>query len=46
MSAGVTAVEELKLDWNIEEDPVRMAEFQDRIDARELIDAGDWKPHN
>ena len=46
MSAGVINAEELKLDWSIEEDPDRMAEFQTRIDARQLIEVEDWMPHN
>ncbi len=46
MSAGVTTAEELKLDWGIEEDPDRLAEFQVRIDARALIELDDWMPHN
>ncbi|MCH7721140.1 MAG: 1,2-phenylacetyl-CoA epoxidase subunit A [Planctomycetes bacterium] len=46
MSAGVVNAEELKLDWSIEEDPDRMAEFQTRIDARQLIEVDDWMPHN
>ena len=46
MSAGVVNTKELKLDWSIEEDPDRMAEFQSRIDARQLIEVDDWMPHN
>jgi len=46
MSAGAVPTEELKLDWSIEEDPDRMAEFQARIDARQLIEVDDWMPHN
>ncbi len=46
MSAGVVNNEELKLDWSIEEDPDRMAEFQSRIDARQLVEVDDWMPHN
>ncbi len=46
MSAGVTVIEELKIDWSIQEEPDRMAEFQDRIDARQFIEADDWMPHN
>ena len=33
MSAGVTTPEELKMDWCIQEDEGRAAEFQSRIDA-------------
>ena len=40
------ATEELKIDWTREECPERMAGFQARIDARELIEADDWMPHN
>lgn len=46
MSAGETTTEELKLDWSLQEDPERLAEFQSRIDARELIEVDDWMPHN
>ncbi len=46
MSAGETTTEELKLDWGIQEDPDRLAEFQRRIDARELVEVDDWMPHN
>ncbi len=46
MSVSASTGEELKIDWNIEEDAERLAEFQSRIDRGELIEAGDWMPHN
>lgn len=46
MSAGVIAPEELKLDWDIKEDPDRVAEFQAHIDAGGLVEVDDWMPHN
>ena len=46
MSVSASTDVELKIDWKIEEDPERMAAFQTQIDARELIEADDWMPHN
>ncbi len=46
MSAGVTTAVELKMDWEIQEDPQRTADFQARIDAKGLIEVDDWMPHN
>ena len=46
MSAGVTDADELKIDWSIQEDPEKLAEFQGRIDSRMLIEVDDWMPHN
>lgn len=40
------ATEELKIDWSIQEDEDRIGEFQERIDRRELVEPGDWMPHN
>lgn len=39
-------VGDLKIDWNIQEDPDKMAAFQDRIDAGDIIEPDDWMPHN
>ncbi len=46
MSVSAATGEEYRLDWSIQEDPERLAEFQARIDARELIEADDWMPRN
>ncbi|MDX2197364.1 MAG: 1,2-phenylacetyl-CoA epoxidase subunit PaaA [Phycisphaerae bacterium] len=40
------ATEELKIDWSIQEDPQRLADFEARVAAGELIEADDWMPHN
>ncbi len=45
MSCG-GGTEEIKVDWSIQDDPDRLAEFQSRIDAGGLIEPGDWMPHN
>ncbi|MHC4088970.1 MAG: 1,2-phenylacetyl-CoA epoxidase subunit PaaA [Planctomycetota bacterium] len=46
MSVSAATEEELRLDWSIEEDADRLAEFQARVDAGELIERDDWLPHN
>jgi ring-1,2-phenylacetyl-CoA epoxidase subunit PaaA len=43
---SVSAGDNIKLDWEQQEDPAKLAEFQARIDARELIEADDWMPSN
>lgn len=43
---SVSAGDNIKLDWSIQEDEDRLAAFQERIDAGELIEADDWMPHN
>lgn len=45
MSCG-GGTEQIKVDWSIQEDPEKLAEFQARIDRGELIEPGDWMPHN
>lgn len=44
VSAGDTI--RLELDWSVQEDPQKLAEFQARIDRGELIEADDWMPQN
>jgi ring-1,2-phenylacetyl-CoA epoxidase subunit PaaA len=39
-------LEEFKVDWSVNEEPELMDAFQARIDAGELIEAGDWMPRN
>ncbi len=46
MSVSASTEAELKVDWNIEEDAERLSAFQARIDARDLIEVGDWMPRN
>jgi ring-1,2-phenylacetyl-CoA epoxidase subunit PaaA len=41
-----SAGDNIKLDWEAQEDPERLAEFQARIDRGELVEADDWMPHN
>lgn len=43
---SVSAGDNIKLDWELQESPERLGEFQKRIDARELIEADDWMPQN
>ncbi|HMQ14447.1 MAG TPA: 1,2-phenylacetyl-CoA epoxidase subunit A [Phycisphaerae bacterium] len=41
-----SAGDNIKLDWEAQEDPERLAGFQARIDRGELVEADDWMPHN
>lgn len=43
---SVSAGDNIKLDWELQESPEQLAAFQTRIDARELIEADDWMPQN
>lgn len=43
---SVSAGDNIKLDWELQDDPQRLAEFQDRIDRGDLIEADDWMPGN
>lgn len=43
---SVSAGDNIKLDWELQESLERLGEFQKRIDARELIEADDWMPQN
>ncbi len=43
---SVSAGDNIRLDWDLQEDPEKLAEFQARIDRGELIEAGDWMPAN
>jgi len=45
MSCG-GGTEQIKVDWTIQEDPEKLAAFEARIDRGELIEPGDWMPHN
>jgi ring-1,2-phenylacetyl-CoA epoxidase subunit PaaA len=43
---SVSANLDLKLDWDIQEDPDRLADFESRVGKREIIEPGEWMPHN
>jgi ring-1,2-phenylacetyl-CoA epoxidase subunit PaaA len=43
---SVSASVDLKLDWDIQEDPQRLAAFEGRINDGELVEPDDWMPHN
>ncbi len=42
----VSANVELKLDWNIQEDPDKLAAFERRAGSGGIIEPDDWMPHN
>jgi ring-1,2-phenylacetyl-CoA epoxidase subunit PaaA len=44
MSASASA--ELKLDWDIQEDPDKLGPFEARVAKGELVEPDDWMPHN
>jgi ring-1,2-phenylacetyl-CoA epoxidase subunit PaaA len=43
---SVSAGDNIKLDWSVQDDPEKLAVFEARIDRDELIEADDWMPHN
>ena len=43
---SVSANVDLKLDWAIQEDPERLAEFEGRVGKGGLVEPDDWIPHN
>lgn len=43
---SVSAGDNIKLDWSINEDEAKTGVFQDRVDRGELIEADDWMPQN
>ena len=43
---SVSASVDLKLDWEIQEDPARLADFEKRVQKGELVEPDDWMPHN
>lgn len=45
MSCG-GGTEQLAIDWNIQEDPERLAGFEAHIGGNGLVEADDWMPHN
>lgn len=43
---SVSAGDNIKLDWEHQDEAARLADFEARIDRGELIEADDWMPHN
>jgi ring-1,2-phenylacetyl-CoA epoxidase subunit PaaA len=43
---SVSACVDFKIDWEIEEDPEKLQEFEARIDTGEIIEPNEWMPHN
>lgn len=43
---SVSANVELKLDWNIQEEPEKLAAFERRVSAGGIVEPDDWMPHN
>jgi ring-1,2-phenylacetyl-CoA epoxidase subunit PaaA len=46
MSMSVSANVDLKIDWDIQEDPDRLAGFEDRVAKGGIVEPDDWMPHN
>ncbi len=42
----VSASVDLKLDWDIQEDPEKLNAFESRVQRGELVEQDDWMPHN
>lgn len=45
MSCG-GGTESLKINWDIQEDAEKLAEFEQRVAAGGMVEPGDWMPHN
>jgi len=43
---SVSASVDLKLDWDIQEDPDKLGPFEERVSKGELVEPDDWMPHN
>jgi ring-1,2-phenylacetyl-CoA epoxidase subunit PaaA len=43
---SVSASVDLKLDWDIQEDPEKLAEFEARVADGDIIEPNEWMPHN
>jgi ring-1,2-phenylacetyl-CoA epoxidase subunit PaaA len=43
---SVSANVDVKLDWNIEEDPEKLIPFEERIDKGGIVEPDDWMPRN
>ena len=43
---SVSASVDLKLDWDIQEDPDKLAEFEGRVTRGDIIEPHEWMPHN
>src|SRR5262249_30671371 len=46
VAMSVSANVELKLDWDSPEDPERLADFEQRVAAGDIVEPDDWMPHN
>ncbi|MHC5111648.1 MAG: 1,2-phenylacetyl-CoA epoxidase subunit PaaA [Planctomycetota bacterium] len=46
MSSGTVSAEELKINWDIEEDADKLAEFESYVASGGLVELDDWMPHN
>jgi ring-1,2-phenylacetyl-CoA epoxidase subunit PaaA len=42
----VSASVDLKLDWDIQEDPAKLGPFEEHIQKGGLVEPDDWMPHN
>lgn len=43
---SVSAGDNIKLDWELQESPEKLADFETRVAAGELVEPGDWMPQN
>ena len=43
---SVSASVDLKLDWDIQEDPDKLAEFEGRVTRGDIVEPHEWMPHN
>ncbi len=43
---SVSAGDNIKMDWEQQDDPERLAAFEQRVERGELIEADDWMPQN
>ena len=43
---SVSASTEFKIDWDLQEDPRRLADFEAKVGRGELVELDDWMPHN
>ena len=44
MSASANV--ELKVDWDVQEDNEKLADFEKRVSAGEIVEPDDWMPQN
>jgi ring-1,2-phenylacetyl-CoA epoxidase subunit PaaA len=43
---SVSASVDLKLDWNLQEDPEKLGAFEERVAQGGIVEPDDWIPHN